>query len=55
MKKMYYAPDKPDVIQAADSVELITKQGKIPMRTTTKEIAMIDLGDDVAEKPTVTF
>jgi hypothetical protein len=57
LKKMFYAPDKPEAIQAADSVELITKQGKIPIRTTSKEIAIIDFGDDtkVQVKPTVTF
>ena len=32
-KKMFYAPDKAESIHAVDSVELITKHGKVPIRT----------------------
>jgi hypothetical protein len=57
MMRMYYAPEKVAPIQATDSVELITKQGKVPMRTTPKEASIVDLGEIIpdAEKPTVTF
>jgi hypothetical protein len=57
MRRMHYAPDSMEPIQAADSVELVTKCGKIPMRTTEKEEMVMDLGDPgvAIKKPKVTF
>lgn len=38
IKRMYVEPEKSEQIQAADSVDMIVNQAKVPLRTTPKGV-----------------